>query len=92
MDNSDVLQRFGELSFPIEVELGSLNLSIGEIFDLREGAIFTTDHPDGAPFTLCAGGAELASVEVLVVRNSLSVRVRNMLQKPTPGAGANGTN
>jgi flagellar motor switch/type III secretory pathway protein FliN len=92
MDNSDVLQRFGELSFPIEVELGSLKLSIGEIFDLREGVILTTDHPDGAPFTLRAGGAELASVEVLVVRNSLSVRVRNMLQKSTTGAGANGTN
>ena len=87
-----MLQRFGELSFPIEVEVGSLTLSIGEIFDLREGAILTTGHPDGAPFTLSAGGAELASVEVLVVGNSLSVRVRNMLQRPTKGAGANGTN
>jgi flagellar motor switch/type III secretory pathway protein FliN len=92
MDTSDVLQRFGELSFPIEVEVGTLKLSIGEIFDLRKGVILTTDHPDGAPFTLYAGGAELASVEVLVVRNSLSVRVRNMLQKPPTAAGANGTN
>jgi flagellar motor switch/type III secretory pathway protein FliN len=92
MDNSDVLQRFAELPFPIEVELGNLTLTIGEIFDLSEGMILKTDHSDGAPFTLRAGGAELASVEVVVVRDSLSVRVRNMLQKANPGVGTNGTN
>jgi flagellar motor switch/type III secretory pathway protein FliN len=92
MDNSDVLQRFAELPFPIEVELGNLTLTIGEIFGLSEGMVLATDHPDGAPFTLRAGGAELASVEVVVIRNSLSVRVRSMLQKANTGSGANGTN
>ena len=87
-----MLQRFAELPFPIEVELGTLTLAIGEILGLSEGAILKTGHPDGAPFTLRAGGAELASVEVVVVRDSLSVRVRNMLQKASPGVGANGTN
>ena len=92
MDNSEVLQRFAELPFPIEVELGKLTLTIGEIFDLSEDMILATDHPEGAPFTLLAGGAELASVEVVVVQNSLCVRVGSMLQKPNPGAGANGIN
>jgi flagellar motor switch/type III secretory pathway protein FliN len=92
MDNAEVLQRFGELPFPIEVELGNLTLSIGEIFELSEGTILTTDHPSGVPFTLRAGGAELASVEVVVVQNSLSVRVQSMSQKPKTGAGVNGTN
>jgi flagellar motor switch/type III secretory pathway protein FliN len=85
MDNSEVLQRFAELPFPIEVELGNLTLTIQDIFDLSEGAILRTDHPDGAPFTLRAGGAELASVEVVVIRDSLSVRVGSMLQKAKPG-------
>lgn len=80
-----MLQRFAELPFPVEVELGNLTLTIGEIFDLSEGMILQTDHPDGAPFTLRAGGAELASVEVVVIRNSLSVRVSSMLQKPKQG-------
>jgi flagellar motor switch protein FliN len=90
MDNAEVLQRFGELPFPIEVELGTLTLSIGEIFELSEGTVLTTDHPSGVPFTLRAGGAELASVEVVVVQNSLSVRVQSMSQKSK--TGANGTN
>jgi flagellar motor switch/type III secretory pathway protein FliN len=85
MDNSDVFERFNHLPFPIEVELGNLTLTIGEIFDLSEGMVLRTDHPDGAPFTLRAGGAELASVEVVVVRDSLSVRVSSMLQKAKPG-------
>jgi flagellar motor switch/type III secretory pathway protein FliN len=87
MDNSEVLQRFAELPFPIEVEAGNLSLTVGEIFQLQEGMILATDHPYGAPFTLRAGGAELASVEVVVVGNSLSVRVQNMLSPK-----ANGTN
>jgi flagellar motor switch/type III secretory pathway protein FliN len=87
MDNSEVLQRFAELPFPIEVEVGNLSLTVGEILELREGMILTTGHPSGAPFILRAGGAELASVEVVVVRDSLSVRVQNMMSLK-----ANGTN
>jgi flagellar motor switch/type III secretory pathway protein FliN len=87
MDNSEVLQRFAELPFPIEVEVGNLSLTVGDILKLQEGMILETDHTAGAPFTLRAGGAELASVEVVVVRNSLAVRVRNMLLQK-----ANGTN
>ncbi|HLK20077.1 MAG TPA: FliM/FliN family flagellar motor switch protein [Bryobacteraceae bacterium] len=91
MDNAEVLQRFGDLPIPIEVELGTLTLPIGEIFGLSEGTVLTTDHPSGVPFTLRAGGAELASVEVVVIQDSLSVRVQSMA-KPKPVTGTNGTN
>lgn len=90
MDASDVLRRFAELPFPIEAEVGTLSLTIGEIFDLKEGAILRTDHPVGAPFTLSAGGAELAAVEVVVIGDSLSVRVKSLFEQTKPGA--NGTN
>lgn len=80
-----MLQRFAEVPFPIEVEVGTLSLTVGEIFELREGMVLETDHTAGAPFTLRAGGAELASAEVVVVRNSLSVRVQNMLSPKTNG-------
>ena len=92
MDASEVLQRFAELPFPIEVELGKLTLTIGDILALQEGQVLGTDHPDGAPFTMLAGGAELAAVDVVVIGNSLSVRVESMLQKAKQGIGANGTN
>jgi len=92
MDASEVLQRFAELPFPIEAEIGTLTLTIGEIFDLSEGMVLKTDHPAGAPFTLSAGGAEIASVDVVVIGDSLSVRVKSLLQRNKSGAGTNGTN
>src|SRR5258708_21257522 len=92
MDAADVLQRFGELPFPIEAEVGNLVLTIGEIFALKEGAVLKTDHPVGAPFILRAGGAELAAVEVVVIGESLFVRVKSLTQKAKPGTSANGTN
>jgi len=89
MDAADVLQRFGDLQFPIEAEVGNLVLTIGEVFALKEGAVLETDHPVGAPFTLRAGGAEIAAAEVVVIGECLSVRVKHLAQKP--GSGENGT-
>ena len=85
---ADVLQRFGELPFVVELELGTLSMSIGEIFDLQEGAVLRTDHPAGAPLPLFASGVKLAEAEVMVIDDTLSVRVQRMLPKSTPG-GAN---
>jgi flagellar motor switch/type III secretory pathway protein FliN len=92
MDASDVLQRFADLPFPVEAELGNMVLTIGEIFALQEGMILETDHPVETPFTLRAGGAELAAVEMVVIGECLSVRVKSMAEKGKPGLGANGTN
>jgi flagellar motor switch protein FliN len=87
MNASDVLQRFGELPFGVELELGTLALSIREIFEMREGTVLQTEHPAGMPFPLFAGGVHLAEAEVVVINDSVSVRVQKMLQ-PNPAAGA----
>ena len=89
MNASDVLQRFGELPFIVELELGTLSMSIGEIFELQEGAVLRTDHPAGAPFPLFASSVKLAEAEVIVIDNTVSVRVQKMLQKS--GAGGHAT-
>jgi flagellar motor switch/type III secretory pathway protein FliN len=86
MDAADVLGRFGELPFVVELELGTLSMSIGEIFELQEGAVLRTDHPAGAPFPLFASSVKLAEAEVIVIDDTVSVRVQRMLQK----GGANG--
>ena len=75
MNASETLQRFEDLSFPAEVELGRLAMSIGEIFELRQGAVLRTDHPAGAPVSLHVGGVELAAADVVVMDDSLSVRI-----------------
>jgi len=84
---SDVLQRFGELPFIVELELGTLSMTIGEIFELQEGAVLRTDHPAGAPFPLFASSVKLAEAEVIVIDDTVSVRVQRMLRKSSTGGG-----
>jgi flagellar motor switch protein FliN len=87
MNASDVLKRFGDLPFVVELELGTLSMSIGEIFQLQEGSVLRTDHPAGAPFPLFASNVKLAEAEVIVIDNTVSVRVQKMLQKSSTGGG-----
>ena len=87
MDTSDVLQRFGELPFVVELELGTLAMSIGEIFQLQEGSVLRTDQPAGAPFPLFASNVKLAEAEVIVIDDTVSVRIQKMLQKSGAGGG-----
>jgi len=92
MNPGDVLQRFEDVPFDLELELGNLDLTIGEIFGLKEGAVLRTDHPAGAPFTLRAGGVEFATAELLVVADSVSVRLNKLTEKPKTFASGNGSN
>ena len=87
MNTSDVLQRFGELPFVLALELGTLSMSIGDIFQLQEGSVLRTDHPAGAPFPLFASNVKLAEAEVIVIDDTVSVRVQRMLQKSGSGGG-----
>lgn len=90
MTASDVLQRFGELPFVLELELGTLSMSIGEIFRLQEGSVLRTEQPAGAPFPLFASNVKLAEAEVIVIDDTVSVRIQKMLQK-NGATGGNAT-
>jgi flagellar motor switch/type III secretory pathway protein FliN len=79
MSTLDLLNRFQNLPFPIEVEVGSFELSIRELLDLKPGQILGTSRPANAPLTLRAGDAPIASVEVVQAEEAISVRVRNIL-------------
>jgi flagellar motor switch protein FliN/FliY len=87
MSSADLLHRFGELPFVVELELGKLSMSIGEILQLREGSVLRTDHPAGAPFPLYVSNVKLAEAEVIVIDDTVSVRVQKMLQKSGAGGG-----
>jgi len=90
MNSSEVLQRFEKLTFPVELEFGSLTATIGEIFNLRAGTVLQTNHPAGAPFTLRVGGIELAAAEVVVVDDSVSARISKMTESAKATAEGNG--
>jgi flagellar motor switch protein FliN len=90
MNASDVLQRFGELPFVVELELGTLSMTIAEIFQLQAGSVLRTEHAAGAPFPVYAGNVKLAEAEVIVIDDTVSVRIQKMLHKTAAG-GANAT-
>lgn len=92
MNASEVLQRFGDLPFTLELELGTLEMPIRDIFDLREGKVLRTDHPAGEPFALLAGGITLADAEVVIVETSVSIRIHKMSQSDKAASGEDGTN
>lgn len=79
MDAADVLNRFEDLSFPLEVEFGSLELNIRDILELKAGSVLRTSHSAHAPLTLRAGETPIASVETQVSGDALSVRVQSIL-------------
>jgi len=89
MTATEVLQRFGDLPFTLELEIGSLALSIREIFELTEGKVLRSEHPAGAPFAVLAGGVKLAEAEVVVVEDSVSIRI-SKLSESAKAAGEDG--
>ena len=90
MSASESLQRFEELPFPVEVELGRLVMTIGDIFALREGAILRTEHAAGAPVSLHVGGVELAAADIVVVDDSLSIRITRLNEDTKASSSGNG--
>jgi flagellar motor switch/type III secretory pathway protein FliN len=90
MNASEALRRFEDLPFPAEVELGSLVMTIGEIFALREGAVLRTDHPAGAPVALQVGGVALAAADIVVMDTSLSIRITRLSENPKTSSGGHG--
>jgi flagellar motor switch/type III secretory pathway protein FliN len=91
MNVTETLQRFEDLAFPAEVELGSLVMTIGEIFELREGAVLRTGQPAGAPVILHVGSVKLASGDIVVVNDALSIRLTRLIGNPKASSGGNGT-
>ena len=90
MNASQALQRFEDLPFPAEVELGSLVMTIGEIFELREGSVLRTEHPAGAPVALQVGGVDLAAGDIVIVDDSLSIRITRLSDNSKASSGGNG--
>lgn len=87
MTVEETLRRFEDLPFPAEVELGSLVMTIGEIFDLREGAVLRTGRAAGAPVELHIGGVPVAAADVVVLDDSLSIRITRVMESKKSSAG-----
>ncbi len=83
MNSTEVLNRFESLPFNLEVELGGFELSVRELLDLKLGTVLRTNHPTSAPLMLRAGGTPVATAEIVIVKDALSVRIKEILGSST---------
>jgi flagellar motor switch/type III secretory pathway protein FliN len=87
MNPSEVLEHFGNLPFAVQLEVGDLTMTVQELFDLQEGSVLRTEHPAGTPFRMFAGGAELATADLVVAGGGFSARLKDMLRRPEASGG-----
>jgi flagellar motor switch/type III secretory pathway protein FliN len=71
---ADIL-RFADVPVLAEVRIGSRDTTVKEIVGLRSGGLVLLDKPVGETLDLLIGGIKMASVEIIVVDDRLSVRV-----------------
>jgi flagellar motor switch protein FliN/FliY len=72
------VKRFENLSFPLDIEIGQCEISVREILELKPGTILQTNRLANAPLTVRAGGTPIATGEVILVEDSLSVRIKDI--------------
>lgn len=86
MDIQDIPPYIGDLTLDVELELGTLSLSLGNALALAEGAVLRTNQVAGAPLRVNAGGVELASADAVVLNEKLCVRIAKIAEKTEASA------
>lgn len=66
---------FRDVPVVIEVRMGQRTASVQELASIGNGSIVLLDKPAGETLDLYVGNIRLASVEVVVVDDRLSVRI-----------------
>jgi flagellar motor switch protein FliN len=64
-----------EVPVEIEVELDRRTMSAREVLALGEGSVIGTSHSAGENITIYVGGVLLGSGEIVVIENTLGVRI-----------------
>jgi|HubBroStandDraft_6_1064221.scaffolds.fasta_scaffold1049713_2 flagellar motor switch protein FliM len=80
MTPAEVLDRFGDLTFPLEIDFGGLEISVREVLELNIGSVLRTSQSARAPLTLRAGEAPIAAAEAQASGELLSARIQFLLE------------
>ncbi len=73
------MERFYDVRVPVWAELGRVEMQLGDLLQLGEGAVLRLDRPVGEPVDLVSQGVKLARGEVVVVDDSFAIRIREIL-------------
>jgi len=83
LDNSiadNAIDRFADLTVPVEVRIGKSNQSVKAIYHLDVGSVFGLDKPAGETVDVLVGNVRLGSAEVVVIDDRLAVRMTEILR------------
>ncbi len=72
--------RFMDVGFDIEIELGSTNIKIREILELKKGSIISLSKSAGEAIEIYANGKLIAKGEVIVLENNFGIRVTDIVK------------
>ena len=74
------LKPFADIPIHLTIEIGRLQVMLGELTTLKPGKIFRIRKSVGEPFDICANGQPVAKGEVIVVENSSGVRITEVIK------------
>ncbi len=84
-DNPENLERFNHIPFPVELELGRIDLDLQSILRLREGDELRTTQSAGVPVRVFAGGVEFAVADLVTVENKVAARIAKISLRTVRG-------
>ena len=75
MNPQEEIAPLGEIPVEVEVELDRKTMTAREVLELQEGSVICTDRSAGENIDLYIGGALFGSGEIVVIENTLGVRI-----------------
>jgi flagellar motor switch protein FliN len=75
MTPQEEIASLAEIPVEVEVELDRKTMTAREILELEEGSVIKTARSAGENIDLYIGGARFGSGEIVVIENSLGVRI-----------------
>jgi flagellar motor switch protein FliN/FliY len=79
MNPQDEIAPLGEVPVEIEIELDRQVMTARALLELEEGSLIGTSRSAGENIDLYIGGALCGSGEIVVIENTLGVRITDFL-------------
>ncbi|MBB3046205.1 flagellar motor switch protein FliN/FliY [Litorivivens lipolytica] len=73
------LERVMDIPVRISMEVGSAEISVRDLLDLRQGAVVELERQAGEPLDVLVNGSLVARGEVVVVNDQLGIRLTELV-------------
>jgi flagellar motor switch protein FliN len=73
------LDRFYDVHVPVWAELGRVELPLGELVKLSEGAVVRLERSVSEPVDIVSQGVKLARGEVIVIDDCFAIRIKEII-------------